>query len=388
MSGFVKAKGFEVGVNKYVRGISGGVVSKSEVLELGRVFQRAHRDFRSHAFQERKILENCFALLGRLEQKQVRWDFVFEVSMKQSDRLAQIRSKLPSATRNLETFLQSGSFVIPQKLSEAINSTGMRTGHLCRWLCDELSRKEFGFGDDICESYQQYVRAKKELAKTCFMLVVKIAHQFRDSGSSLMELVQDGNVGVMIAAEKYDPELGWTFSAYASHWIKRSIFLGIGRRDLIRVPDSKSSRVKRCRLEFAKLTQELRRNFSVEEQMELLLEHKVTESLFLTCCSHAVSLDYCGRNETGSPFLVVAENGCVCPVEQMHHKEVTVAVANALEHLDAREREILQLRFGFNGENEHSLPEIANRTGLTHQRIHQIILKLKSILRIRLDAFQ
>jgi len=389
MNYYVGTKGFEFGANDYLDKISGKRVRKAEVFERGRTFQRVHREFRSLAFGNRTVLKNSLELFKRVKQKQIRWDFVFEVSMKQRGMLAKIQLLLPSVTRDLETFLQSNSLEMPAKLRKQMDSTKIRTGHLCRWLCVGLeSEREHPVESKVADAYERYVNAKRDLAKTCLRLVVKIAHQFRDSGSSLMELVQDGNVGVLIAAEKYDPNLGWTFSTYASHWIRRTIFLGLSRRDFIRVPDSKSLGANRCRLGSERLMQDRGRNVSAEELVELLLQNRFSEPLFLACCSDVVSLDQFGRTETDSPFHTATKCTLDCPVKTSLRREVQSAVANAMDCLAAREKRIMEMRFGLNGETEHSLTAIANRTGLTHQRVHQIISGLKANLRIQLAAFQ
>lgn len=309
--------------------------------------------------------------------------------MKQRETLAEIQSLLPSVTRDLKTFLQSDSLEVPTQLREQMDSLRIRTGHLCRWICVGLvSEGGRPVESKVADAFEQYVNAKRDLAKTCLRLVVKIAHQFRNSGSSLMELIQDGNVGVLIAAEKYDPNLGWTFATYASHWIRRTIFLGLTRRDFIRVPDSKSDGVKRCRAGYAKLIQDRGRNVNSEELVELLCQNRFSESLFLACCSDVVSLDHFGRSETESPFHTATTCATDCPVKMSQRREIQSAVANAMGCLAAREKRIMEMRFGLNGETEHSLTEIAFRTGLTHQRVHQIISGLKANLRVQLAAFQ
>lgn len=383
-----KAKWFEAGVNRYVSQITRKIRSKDEVLECGATFQLVHSEFRRKAFNEKKILGKCFQLLKKLEQKQVRWDFVFEVSMKQKGRLKQIRDLLPDANRDLELTLKGRSRRPSQDLVERLDAMGIRTGHLCRWLDEEFSIRDRTRNSELHQAFERYAKAKRKLASTCLMLVIKIAHQFRDTGSTLMELIQDGNIGVMIAAEKFDPSLGWTFSAYASHWIRRCIFLGLGQRGLIKIPDGKMAEVNRCLTRIAEVSQQLGRQVSFEERHEVLSECKLSEPVLKTCCYQAVSLaQFHNPDEAGSPYLVASSSQTDCPMKLLLQNELSSAVAEVVQQFAVRERTILEMRFGLNGEDEHSLTSIAKRTGLTHQRIHQIIGSLKSQLRIQLAAY-
>jgi len=388
MSSFAKASEFDAGITEYVRKIAAGVVNKSEVLERGRTFQEEHREFRRLAFIDRKILENCLSLLEMLNRQEVRWDFVFEVSMNQTDRLTEIKRLLPSVIRDLNNLRDRRNQRASTELGERIDSTRIRTCHLCRWLVSEPPCCDWPFDEEIRNAHLRYVTAKRNLAQTCLMLVIKIAHQYRNSGSSLMELVQDGNVGVMIAAEKYDPMLGWTFSSYASHWIRRAIVLGLGQRDFFHVPDGKSAQARRCRLEIADMVQTLGRNSSVEEKEKLLSANRISELPFLACRTSVISFDQL-RLKDDSPPVSFASKCCLdCPVNSLQRKEVKNAIANAMESLTTREQRILAMRYGLNGEMEQSLPQIARRIGLSHQRIQQILSGLQNILRDHLEAFR
>jgi len=386
MSNF-KSNGFEVGANDYIRMISGSIPPKCEVLQRGQRFQSNHQRFRRSALGNRLIMKNCLQLLDQLDQKKVRWDFVFELSMNQKDTLSEIKSSLPYINRKVTILLKRGFKTVPNDLRDRVDSTRIRTGHLIRWTVEGLHR-EASDDQKIDKAYARYVESKRELANSCLMLVVKIAHQFRGTGSSLMELVQDGNVGVMVAAEKYDPELGWTFSAYASHWIKRHIFLGLAQRSFIKVPHGRAVDANRCLAAFREMSQNLGRKINSQEQHELLKKNKLNEKTMNSCCRPTVSLaQFDDLEDCGSPSFDSPGRGAECPVKSMRQKELASAVASIMHRLEARERKILEMRFGLNGEDEHSLASIASQTGLTHQRIHQILWKLKSELKDQLTSF-
>ncbi len=391
MSRFSKArvKWFESGVNDYVAKIRDRICSKDEVFEYGETFQLVHSEFRRKALAQRWILKQCLELLTSLQNKEVRWDYVFEVSMKQTERLKAIRDAMPELICDLDYATRIHKPKLPQGLVERLDSTGIRTGHFCRWLFDESTNCETLHKHELYRAHQRYADAKRDLASTCLMLVIKIAHQFRDTGSRLMELIQDGNIGVMIAAEKYDPRLGWTFSAYASHWIKRCIFIGLGQRGMIRIPDGKMAEVNRCLSRIAEVSQELGRKISYEERTKVLDDCKLNEPVITTCCCRPVSLtQFAGHDQTDSPYLVVSRGQTDCPVNSLLQEELRVAVEKVVGQFADRERTIIEMRFGLNGKMEHSLASIAEQTGLTHQRIHQIIAGLKSQLRIHLEAYR
>jgi RNA polymerase primary sigma factor len=386
MSNF-RSNGFEVGANEYIQMISGVIPPKCEVLQRGQKFQSNHQRFRKSALGNRLIMQNCLHLLSQLDQKKVRWDFVFELSMNQKDTLSDIKSSLPSIYRRAKTLQKRGFKTVPNDLRDRVDSTKFRTGHLIRWTVEGLHR-ETSDDQNIDKAYASYVESKRDLANSCLMLVVKIAHQFRGTGRSLMELVQDGNIGVMVAAEKYDPELGWTFSAYASHWIRRHIFLGLAQRSFIKVPHGKTVDANRYLASIGEMSQNLGREINAQEQHELLEKNKLDESMMSSCCRPTISLaQFECPEEYVSPSCNSSVRQIDCPVKSLKQKELASAVARIVHRLDARERKILEMRFGLNGEDENSLTSIASQTGLTHQRVHQILWKLKSELKDQLMSF-
>lgn len=378
-------------MDSYVSQISGNIVDKEKVIELGVKLCEERKKFRLEVLGQTGTLEKVFRLFNQLSNRQVRWDFVFELSMKQSDRLRELQHLLPSIMKRLESSLERRDGVEIDLLRQ-IDSTGIRTVHLCRWHAEEVRFRQTGLSLEdirINELYIRFVDAKHRLARTGLMLVVKIAHQFRNSAGTLMERIQDGNVGVMIAAEKYNPALGWTFTAYASHWIKQCIFLGLRRREFIHVPAQQSNRIRSCKTEVSEFSQGLLRKMTAHEQSELLNQSNVSEPMLAASFRTAISLEqlpgFVGARSVAND---VDETCGICPLTMLERKESQIAISSAIDGLDANARQVLELRFGLNGESEHSFAGIGRRLGLSHHRVNQILAKSFSQLQSELAGFE
>ncbi|HXU91235.1 MAG TPA: sigma-70 family RNA polymerase sigma factor [Methylomirabilota bacterium] len=238
------------------------------------------------------------------------------------------------------------------------------------------------------EQRGQVEDAKRQMIEANLRLVVSIAKRYVRSGVPLLDLIQDGNIGLMKAVDRFQYRRGFKFSTYATWWIRQSITRGIAdRARLIRFPvhiTEVSNRVMGAR---DRLVQTLGREPTPEE-----LAHRVQIPVskirtLLEAPRAPVSLDMpVGEEGNGSELGDFIEDTRLPAVDQdVIARETVQHLKRALDTLPARERDVLRLRFGLGIDREHTLEEIGARLSLTRERIRQIEMKALAKLR-RLPA--
>jgi RNA polymerase sigma factor (sigma-70 family) len=261
----------------------------------------------------------------------------------------------------------------------ALSRTGAarRGGQVRRALEREIGLPARDFRAQMREIGQSR-RALRE-ARNCFVehnlkLVITIAKGFRGLGISFTDLIQEGNLGLLRAVEKFDHRRGFKFSTYAVWWIRQSIVRAIQNHSrTIRLPPGVYRNMFRLRKALAKLSTEFGRAPPVKAlSRELDLGEEETEFL-LEVLKYPVSLDAPVR---GAGDLTIGETIPdpipTRPVEAIHRARLQREVKDLLAHLPARERQVLRWRFGLAGERDHTLREIGDRIGLSRERIRQI----------------
>ncbi|TCW60409.1 RNA polymerase sigma factor RpoD/SigA [Treponema sp. J25] len=218
--------------------------------------------------------------------------------------------------------------------------------------------------------------ARQKLIKANLRLVVKIARSFASSDIPLMDLIQEGNLGLIRAAQKYDFKKNVRFSTYASWWIKQAISRAlVNKRRSIRLPHRKEEALKKIQRAYNALSQELMREPTAEELAREV--HMAPEEVdqILSLSNTMVSLDAeTGKDDTTS-LLELYEDRTYCPDVEFLRNSVREDTLRFLEKLMERERKILMYRFEFFGGEKYTLKQIGDEMGLSPETVRQIELR-------------
>jgi RNA polymerase primary sigma factor len=227
-------------------------------------------------------------------------------------------------------------------------------------------------------------RALHNLVKANLRFVVSIAKQYVNQGLSLADLVNEGNLGLIKAAYRFDEKRGYKFISYAVWWIRQAMLQALAEQSrIVRLPLNRAGTLYRIGKAARQLDQELGRNPEVAEIAERLkLPHDEVRDTMQIANSH-LSLDASFGNDQEENSLVdyLADDNLESPDEQTYVNALSDDMQRALDTLTDRERAILSLYFGLEGEEPLTLEEIGMRMNLTRERIRQI--KEKAILRLR-----
>ena len=216
--------------------------------------------------------------------------------------------------------------------------------------------------------------AREHMIKANLRLVVKIAHDYENYGLPLLDLISEGNIGLMKAVEKFDPAKGGKLSTYGSWWIKQSIKRALANQSkVIRLPVHLVDKIAKMRRVALKLQEEFGREPTDEELAEEMNMSPSRVAQMRTAAIRPASLDAPIGDDDSQTFSdLVQDDRATSPYDDLEDKTVTGMLQEMVTTLDAREATILRFRFGLDGGNEKTLEEVGQKFGVTRERVRQI----------------
>jgi RNA polymerase primary sigma factor len=225
--------------------------------------------------------------------------------------------------------------------------------------------------------------AVEKLTKANLRFVVSVAKQYQNSGLSLGDLINEGNVGLMKAATRFDETRGFKFISYAVWWIRQSIMQALADQSrIVRVPMNRVGSLNKINRTFSSLEQKYQREPSHDEvarELEISIE-EVDSTLKMGGRHVSVNAPF-NQGEDGSLLDVLEDESEEMPDSELLADSLRKEIARSLSTLTEREKDIIELYFGLNGSHAYSLEEIGEKFTLTRERVRQI--KEKGLRRLR-----
>jgi len=228
--------------------------------------------------------------------------------------------------------------------------------------------------------------ARGQMIRANLRLVVKIAHDYANLGLPLLDLISEGNIGLMKAVERFDPEKGGKLSTYAAWWIKQSIKRSLANQSkTIRLPVHLVDKISKIRRVSLQMSEELGREPTDDELAEEIGLSAAKVAQLKTVSIRPASLDAPISDDDSTEFgEIVGDDEAMTPFEMLRDKNLQSEIGELLSVLDDRERKIIFSRFGLDGGKPRTLEDVGKKFGVTRERIRQLqniaLMKLRRAL--------
>jgi len=227
--------------------------------------------------------------------------------------------------------------------------------------------------------------AQEQLVKANLRFVVSVAKQFQNQGLTLGDLINEGNIGLIKAAQRFDETRGFKFISYAVWWVRQGIMQAIADQSrVVRLPLNRVSELTKIGKAYRNLEQEFERRPTTEELSHFLEKSSDEVAFSLQISGRQISMDAplkAGDENKNSLMDVLSNKDEPSPDKELLSQSLKNDIANALRFLTEREANVIKLSFGIDADNSATLEEIGERFNLTRERIRQI--KEKALIKLR-----
>ncbi|MCB1174706.1 MAG: RNA polymerase sigma factor RpoD [Leptospiraceae bacterium] len=240
-----------------------------------------------------------------------------------------------------------------------------------------------GWGESLNKGEREIAQAKKELIKANLRLVVSIAKRYANRGMHFFDLIQEGNIGLIKAVDKFEYKKGYKFSTYATWWIRQAITRAISdQARTIRVPVHMIEQINKVVRESRLFLQETGREPTNDEIAERLGWPVIKVKAVKNVAREPISLEVpVGSEEDSELGDFIPDNDVVSPIDATAHRLLSEQIQQVLNTLPAREQKVLRMRFGLDDGYSHTLEEVGYVFQVTRERIRQI--EAKALRRLR-----
>jgi len=405
------------------------LLSREDEVRLASEMENAGRELRRLLFTSRFGQVRALELFELIQEKEVLLERALEITMGQKGDRQRVRSDLEKAISELKRLVERNdrdAAVIAdlpvrsdkrraivqrlnrrlERIARLINRQEVNGSYVAKWA-DEMSdlvrtlRSEYGksrrvsrdprfreasyetFGEftkraaEIAKRLERYRAARNRLSSGNLRLVVSIAKAYRRRGLSFLDLIQEGNTGLMRACDKFEYRKGFKFSTYATWWIRQAITRAIVEKGrMIRFPGYIAETLSKIEANARRYIAEHGKAPSLKKLAEEagLPEEEVTRLLKLSKGPASLNNPF-GEDDEGSFGDILSDKNAACPTKAVNQSLLKERIEKLLERLSLREREVIKLRYGIGYEQGCSLEELGRRFKVSRERIRQIELR-------------
>ncbi len=271
------------------------------------------------------------------------------------------------------------------KISKQI--TNRETASLDMYLQD-IGRVELISAQDEVELAKRIrsgdQRALDKLVKANLRFVVSVSKQYQNQGLSLPDLINEGNLGLIKAAQRFDETRGFKFISYAVWWIRQSILQALAEQSrIVRLPLNKIGAINKINKTASRLEQELEREPSYQEISEAIemMPEEISDTMRNNHRHLSMDAPLSANDDGGNMYDLLSNEGSQNPDKGLMGESLQLEIYRALGTLSEREADVIKLYFGIGGKHPHSMEEIAEKFDLTRERVRQI--KEKAVRRLK-----